>query len=223
MTGRFLAKGERLICLPTMTAHYTPRNTIAGLWRQYLQYGEYREWTAVRHPHTTRRSHLFAPSLVVTCVIAVAAPAPVRSLARIGLSVYLVVVIAGSLTLARHPHERRDALLAPVTLAVMHLAHGTGAIRGAIRLRWTRVSRGVSKKVLFMVAVVVAGVGRPSRQQRRLSRGRRQARLCRRARGRVPIAPSQSPSPAGRDQLRARRGTGVCQRGGGARPLSIPT
>ena len=36
-------------------------------------------------------------------------------------------------------------------------------------LRWTRVSRGMSKLLLFMVVVVVAGVGRPSRRQRRLS------------------------------------------------------
>jgi len=37
-------------------------------------------------------------------------------------------------------------------------------------VRWTRVSRGVlKKKLLVMVVLVVAGVGRPSRRQRRLS------------------------------------------------------
>jgi peptide/nickel transport system substrate-binding protein len=35
-------------------------------------------------------------------------------------------------------------------------------------LRWTRLSRGMSKFLLFMV-VAGAGVGRPSRRQRRLS------------------------------------------------------
>src|SRR5947209_855578 len=43
MAARFLAEGERLICLPAMAAYYTPRSSIRSLWRQYLRYGEYRE------------------------------------------------------------------------------------------------------------------------------------------------------------------------------------
>ncbi len=41
-------------------------------------------------------------------------------------------------------------------------------IQEALDLRWTRVSRGMLKFLLFMVGVV-AGVGRPSRRHRRLS------------------------------------------------------
>ncbi len=133
MAGRFLAQGEKLICLPEMAAHYTPRNSIAGLWRQYVQYGEYREKTAVRHPQTMRRSHLLAPSLVFACAAAALAPAPLRKVARIGLGVYGVAVAASSLAVARHAEEIRDAALVPVVLVVMHLAHGAGAIRGALR------------------------------------------------------------------------------------------
>ena len=58
MAGRFLERGERLVCLPAMASEYTPRNSVGSLWRQYLDYGDYREWTAVRHPNTMRRSHL---------------------------------------------------------------------------------------------------------------------------------------------------------------------
>ena len=41
--------------------------------------------------------------------------------------------------------------------------------RGTTHLRWTRVSRGMWEFVVVMVVGVVAGVGRPSRRQRRLS------------------------------------------------------
>ena len=61
MAGRFLERDERLVCLPAMASEYTPRNSVPSLWRQYLDYGDFREWTAVRHPHTMRRSHLLAP------------------------------------------------------------------------------------------------------------------------------------------------------------------
>jgi hypothetical protein len=132
MAGRFLLRGERLVCVRAMAGHYRPRNSLRGLWRQYLQYGEYREKTAVRHPHTLRRSHLFAPSVVLTCVAAVL-PTPMRSPARAGLVFYLAVVGGGSLSVARHAERRVDAALVPLVLVVMHLAHGTGAILGALR------------------------------------------------------------------------------------------
>jgi len=135
MAGRFLARGERLICLPEMAAHYTPRDSIRSLWRQYLQYGEYREKTALRHPHTMRRSHLIAPSLVVTVGAAVAAPTSVRGMARTGLCAYAIALAGAGARAAADAGgtgERSDAALVPVVLAVMHLAHGAGAIRGAI-------------------------------------------------------------------------------------------
>ena len=146
MAGRFLARGERLICLPQMAARYTPRNSIKSLWRQYLQYGDYREKTALRHPHTMRLSHLFAPSLVQTVGAAIAGPAPARRLARGGLGAY-ALALAGAGARASIDEgaaargetavdavvERSDAALVPVVLAVMHLAHGVGAIKGSIR------------------------------------------------------------------------------------------
>jgi hypothetical protein len=46
------------------------------------------------------------------------------------------------------------------------LSYCTRGGTGTVQLRWTRVSRGLSVK---WVMVVVAGVGRPSRRQRRLS------------------------------------------------------
>lgn len=133
MAGRFLAEGERLICLPAMAAHYAPRDSIGSLCRQYLQYGEYREKTAVRHPHTMRRSHLLAPGVVVTTVGAVLAPRRVRRFARVGVGVYMTALVMAGCRARRDAEEPSDALLVPAVLACMHFAHGAGALRGAVR------------------------------------------------------------------------------------------
>jgi succinoglycan biosynthesis protein ExoA len=146
MAGRFLARGERLICLPEMAARYTPRDSIRSLWRQYLQYGDYREKTALRHPHTMRRSHLIAPSLVLTLGAAIAGPARLRRVARGGLGAYAVALAGAGARAAFDERvadagdagaapagDRLDVALVPVVLAVMHLAHGAGAIKGSVR------------------------------------------------------------------------------------------
>ncbi len=133
MAGRFLARDERLVCLPAMAAFYAPRNSIPRLWRQYLRYGEYREKTAVRHPHTLRRSHLLAPGVVLASAATVAAPRPLRRLARGGLGAYVSALFAAGLMSARDAEGPEEALLVPVVLAVMHFGHGAGFLRGALR------------------------------------------------------------------------------------------
>lgn len=133
MAGRFLAAGEQLICLTGMAAFYTPRDSVAGLWRQYRRYGEFRLKTAVRHPDTLRRSHLLAPGLILTAAAAVVAPRPLRRAARAGLGVYAAALVASGWQARAHAQEPADAPLVAVVLATMHLAHGTGTLRGALR------------------------------------------------------------------------------------------
>ena len=53
-------RGERLVCLPAMGAEYVPRDTLRGLWRQYLGYGEFRARTYRAPPALDARSHLLA-------------------------------------------------------------------------------------------------------------------------------------------------------------------
>jgi succinoglycan biosynthesis protein ExoA len=134
MAGRFQARGERLICLAGMAANYLPRDSLGSLWRQYLQYGHYREMTAIRHPATMRLSHLMPPALVATVAAAALAPlAPARKLARSSLALYATILATGGLHSAASAERRGDAALVPVVLGVMHLAHGTGAWIGAAR------------------------------------------------------------------------------------------
>lgn len=133
MAARFLARGERLICLPAMGAEYVPRDTLAGLWSQYLGYGVFRARTSRRHPRSMRASHLLAPAVVVAAASAIVAPRRLRRLARLGQAVYAVSLFgAGARSLAA-AESRGDAVLVPVVLLVMHFAHGLGQMHGWLR------------------------------------------------------------------------------------------
>jgi succinoglycan biosynthesis protein ExoA len=133
MAGRFLAGGDRLICLPAMAANYTPRSSLRSLWRQYLQYGEYRAKTAAAHPRTMRRSHLLPPGLVLTGVAAMVPGGRLSRVARAGLCVYAAALVAAGIRVAGDAEQPLDAGLVPVVLAIMHLAYGVGTMRGAVR------------------------------------------------------------------------------------------
>lgn len=133
MAARFLARGERLVCLPEMAAEYVPRDSLGGLWRQYLGYGEYRARTYRRHPHSMRPSHLVAPAIVVTGASALVTRGRLRRLARAGVGLYTVVLAAAGVSAARSGGTPGEAALVPAVLATMHSAHGLGQIRGWIR------------------------------------------------------------------------------------------
>jgi GT2 family glycosyltransferase len=133
MAGRFLAEGEKLICLEAMGAWYVPRDSLRALWRQYLRYGEFREKTALRHPQTMRRSHLLAPGVVATSLVALAAPRPLRRVARMGLGLYAGALAGAAVSVTGGAQERGDVLCVPAVLAVMHFAHGSGALLGVRR------------------------------------------------------------------------------------------
>jgi succinoglycan biosynthesis protein ExoA len=133
MAGRFLARGERLICLPAMAAHYVPRDSLSRLWRQYRLYGQYRAKTAVRHPHTMRRPHVLAPALVLDAALSISGrPAPRRA-ARMGLCFYAGVVTVEGIRSLRRAEAPSEALLVPVVLFTMHFAWGLGTLWGTVR------------------------------------------------------------------------------------------
>lgn len=131
LAGRFLASGERLVCLPEMAATYSPRDSLRSLWRQYLENGEYRHKTAIKHPRTMRRSNLLAPALVLTVPGSVAGPRILRRGARAGLLAYAAALAAAGAVALRDAKQAPDAMLVPVVLAVMHIGYGAGILKGA--------------------------------------------------------------------------------------------
>jgi len=133
MAGRFLAGGERLVCVPAMAATYAPRDALPRLWRQYFVYGEYRARTARRHPHTLRRQHLVAPALVIDAAAAVGPRGRTRRAARMGLATYAAMLAREGVRSLPHARPRTDAALVPIVLATMHFAWGAGTLVGMAR------------------------------------------------------------------------------------------
>lgn len=181
LAGRFLRKGELLVCVPAMAAEYTPRDSFSGLWRQYRRYGEFRVKTARHHPHTMRRSHLLAPAVVLDAVLCVAAPRPVRRTARVGLMVYGASIAAAGVRAARRSENTADAALVPLVLVTMHFGHGAGALTGAKR-HGVPLAALLAAAGLKDVARVVAGepdpVSAPSLEAHRDRNGLRSVAIA---------------------------------------------
>jgi glycosyltransferase involved in cell wall biosynthesis len=132
LASRFLAAGERLVCLAEMAARYVPRSTLRGLGRQYGRYGFYRAKTAGRHPRSLRRSALLPPAVVATLAVCALGGRPGRRLTAAPLLAYLAAVGGQSAKLAGTLGAREAALTAPVYL-VMHLSWGAGFLAGCAR------------------------------------------------------------------------------------------
>jgi succinoglycan biosynthesis protein ExoA len=133
MAGRFLARGESLKLVPAMAAEYAPRDSLPSLARQYQQYGKFRTKTAVRHPHTMRRSHLLAPGVVIALVCSVAAPRILRGPARAGSCLYAAALVHAGMQAVADTEQPGDAAIVPPALAAMHLGWGVGALVEAAR------------------------------------------------------------------------------------------
>jgi succinoglycan biosynthesis protein ExoA len=131
LAARFLAAGQRIVCVPAMGARYIPRDSIPALWRQYRGYGQYRARTARRHPASLRRSAVLPPLVVLDALVALAAPRLFCRVARVTLLVYGAALMGAAAETARR--WRDPAALVPVVLATMHFAHGVGFLEGACR------------------------------------------------------------------------------------------
>jgi succinoglycan biosynthesis protein ExoA len=133
LAARFLRQGRRIVCVPAMGAHYRPRESLTGLWRQYRLYGVYRARTARRHPSSLRRSAVLPPLLVLDLALAMLGPPAARRAAHAALAAYVSALFGASAQALSRERRVRSALLLPLVLATMHLAHGVGFLEGTRR------------------------------------------------------------------------------------------
>jgi len=130
LAARIIADGGRIVCVAGMGAEYAPRDTLAGLWRQYRNFGYYRVKTTRRHPFALRRQHLASVAIVG---VAGASVLPVRAVARparAAAGAYGVALVA--LSLRARAESVRDTAALPIVFAVMHLSWGVGFLRGCV-------------------------------------------------------------------------------------------
>lgn len=131
LAARMRADGLRIVCIPEMAAEYIPRNSLRRLAKQYWVYGRYRVKTSVAHPQSMRRSHVLAPGLALSAICSVLAPKPIRTLARLGVGIYLLALGYASVDVAE-AGNLRDAASVPLVFSCMHLAFGFGFLAGCV-------------------------------------------------------------------------------------------
>lgn len=118
---------------PSLAVAYTPRGTVAGLARQYRDYGRWRRVTARTHPGSLQPRQLAAPTLVAGLGAATALAAVTRRAAPV--AVPAAAYTAGLVAAAVHARPGGIAAVGrtAVALGTMHLSWGLGFWQGPPR------------------------------------------------------------------------------------------
>lgn len=128
---------------PHMQVTYHPRPTVRALARQYHDYGRWRREVARRHPDTISLRYLAAPvavtAMAVGSVVAVGGLLTghhgIAALGALAPAGYVAGNLAASVATALHRPSLAPAaaIRLPLAYATMHLAWGTGFLRGVAR------------------------------------------------------------------------------------------
>jgi hypothetical protein len=110
---------------------YSPRDSLAALWRQWLQYGYWKPFVMKKHGQAAAWRHrvpgLFVAALALTTLLALAGAGAAPLLALLGL--YAAVLAALSLAVAS---ASSWALLwrLPLVVAAQQIGYGVGTLIG---------------------------------------------------------------------------------------------
>lgn len=133
------ALGARIYLDAELRVGYSPRKTLAALYRQYFKYGEGRSRTVRRHPRSLRLRQLAVPAhLALSLMALLAAPWLLWSL--LGPAFYVMVVGAVCCKLAVEQRSACGLLGVPAALT-MHAAWALGFFSGLVAHRerlWAR-------------------------------------------------------------------------------------
>ncbi|MDM7831770.1 glycosyltransferase [Cellulomonas edaphi] len=133
---RLRTSGAVVWFTPAMRVEYRPRASFRALASQFYKTGQWRREVVRRYPATASPRYLAPPVVVVaiavSLLVALLGPllgAPALALALAVPATYLVGVVVAALVFGRG--LRAPALLRlPAVLTVMHMAWGTGFLRG---------------------------------------------------------------------------------------------
>ena len=137
LSYRLLDAGGRIACDPTIESFYRSRSTLGSLWRQYFDYGCWKVRVLQAHPRQARVRHLVPLALVATLgggAILGVTSRKARAWTTLTLMLYGVATAAAATRYGDRKSPWSVALLV-VTFPVVHLAYGTGMLRGVWRFR----------------------------------------------------------------------------------------
>ena len=137
LSYRLLDGGGRIVCDPGIESTYTARSTFRDLWRQYAAYGYWKVRVLQAHPRQARPRHL-APVMLVATLAGTAVLGLTFRKARVLPLLSFGLYAAATAAAAARYRDRNDPATGPLLLIaypVLHLAYGTGMLRGLWRLR----------------------------------------------------------------------------------------
>ena len=142
---RLRRSGGRIWQSPRIKSSYTPRASIAALFRQYCQYGFWKVVVIRKHRALASWRHavpgLFVVALLTSLALIAAAAAlglPAVAIASgaagaAGLLLYFLACIAATLPFARSLDPLALVIL-PGVIAIYHIAYGLGFLSGIVKL-----------------------------------------------------------------------------------------
>ncbi|MYM74156.1 glycosyltransferase [Duganella sp. FT134W] len=130
------AYGSRIFLDTGIRIGYAPRATLAGLWRQYFNYGKGRSRTIRRHPGSMRARQFAVPAHLAFSIFALLVSPWFAYLLAWPL-LYLSILAAGSLQIAAKRGSACGLLAGPAAF-VMHTAWALGLFWGLLSVRQPR-------------------------------------------------------------------------------------
>jgi GT2 family glycosyltransferase len=132
LNGRTLARGGRILLVPSVRIRYFARATLRGVARMYYQYGWYKP-LALRKIGQAVTMRQFMPGVAVLglsggAAWALAAPTGWRWLGAVPWVLYTALLLLAMLRLGKG----RSAVWIPIALAAVHMAYGVGSLRGVV-------------------------------------------------------------------------------------------
>lgn len=116
---------------PELTVTYRPRPDLSALARQYFRTGQWRRFLVRQHPESVNARYLAPPTALVGVVLGAVGGLAWRPLLALPLGYAGLVVVGGAVIGAGQGGG--VAARMPVVLATMHLAWGSGFLRGTAR------------------------------------------------------------------------------------------
>jgi succinoglycan biosynthesis protein ExoA len=142
LSYRLIDAGGRIVCDPSIRSRYRSRSTLTGLWRQYFDYGRWKVRVFQKHPRRARARHIAPLGLAVWTAgggILSVIWGPARAVTLLGLGTYVAADVVASVRYRDRLQTSSGPLLA-IVYPVLHLAYGSGMLRGALQFRghWRR-------------------------------------------------------------------------------------
>ena len=132
---RLVRSGGRIWQTPAIRSWYFPRASIAGLWRQYEQYGYWKVAVIRKHRLPASPRHL-VPGLFVAALLVLMPLGFVSATARATLGVlalaYLLANLGASVLTCREAPNRCYLPVMPFVFGAYHFGYGWGFLRGVL-------------------------------------------------------------------------------------------